>query len=61
MLQALETQKMLDAPGEENGTTCTDGFRGEIRRTKAVCFAKAAVNPDILLSGGRYIYEKRQE
>ena len=62
MLQALGTQKALDALGEENETICIDGFRGEIRRAKAVYFAKAALSSDILLSkGGRALTQLRQK
>lgn len=50
MLQAYATQMALDRLGYENETIDISGFRGEIKKAKALYFAKASLTSDILLS-----------
>lgn len=50
MLQAYATQMALDKLGYENETIDISGFNSEIKKAKALYFAKASLTSDILLS-----------
>lgn len=60
MLQALATQMALDRLNIENETICIDGLNREIRRAKALYFAKASLTSDILRAkAGRALAQVR--
>lgn len=60
MLQALATQMALDRLNIENETICIDGLNREIRRAKALYFARASLTSDILRSkAGRALAQVR--
>lgn len=60
MLQALATQMALDRLNIENETICIDGINREIRRAKALYFARASLTSDILRSkAGRAMAQVR--
>ncbi len=57
-LQALATQMALDKLGKENETVSIDGINKEIRRSKMIYFAEAAITSDILLSKAGMAYAR---